>query len=166
MPFCQYPIKNSTIARMMNSPVPRPITAEEIVVIKASVPSNSLPISSPSKRSPPKSSPPNRLRQAHRTKQIAYNEEHHIVPKSVKREINESAYVFRAGGGPSRGAAFGGAAANGGADEAATGAELVAELTRDMLEAADNLEFERAAYLRDQIAELRKRIADGNENVV
>ena len=95
------------------------------------------------------------ITKAHRAKQIAYNEEHHIVPKSVKREINESAYVFRAGG-PSRGAAFGGAAANGGADGAATGAELVAELTRDMLEAADNLEFERAAYLRDQIAALKK----------
>ena len=31
-----------------------------------------------------------------------------------------------------------------------------AELTREMLEAADNLEFERAAYLRDQIAALKK----------
>ena len=96
-----------------------------------------------------------RITKSHRARQIAYNEEHHITPKSVRREINESAYVFRAGG-PSRGAAFGGAAAKGGADEAATGAELIAELTRDMLEAADNLEFERAAYLRDQIAELRK----------
>ena len=35
--------------------------------------------------------------------------------------------------------------------------DLIAELTRDMLEAADNLEFERAAYLRDQIKELKKR---------
>ena len=33
-----------------------------------------------------------------------------------------------------------------------------AEMTREMLEAADRLEFERAAYLRDQIAKLR---ADG-----
>ena len=31
-------------------------------------------------------------------------------------------------------------------------------MTREMLEAADRLEFERAAYLRDQIAKLR---ADG-----
>ena len=35
--------------------------------------------------------------------------------------------------------------------------DLIAELTKDMLEAADNLEFERAAYLRDQIKELKKR---------
>ena len=33
----------------------------------------------------------------------------------------------------------------------------MAELTRDMLAAADNLEFERAAYLRDQIKELKAK---------
>ena len=36
-------------------------------------------------------------------------------------------------------------------------AALIAELTKDMLEAADNLEFERTAYLRDQIKELKKK---------
>ena len=36
-------------------------------------------------------------------------------------------------------------------------AELIAELTKDMLEAADNLEFERAAYLRDEIKKIRSR---------
>ena len=35
--------------------------------------------------------------------------------------------------------------------------DLIAELTRDMLEAADNLEFERAAYLRDQIKKLKSK---------
>ena len=34
--------------------------------------------------------------------------------------------------------------------------DLIAELTRDMLEAADNLEFERAAYLRDIISAKKK----------
>ena len=33
--------------------------------------------------------------------------------------------------------------------------ELVAELEREMLEAAENLEFERAAALRDRIARLK-----------
>ena len=37
--------------------------------------------------------------------------------------------------------------------------DIIAELTNEMLEAADNLEFERAAYLRDQIKELKKRNA-------
>ena len=35
--------------------------------------------------------------------------------------------------------------------------DLIAELTRDMLEAADNLEFERAAYLRDEIKKIRSK---------
>ena len=87
-----------------------------------------------------------RITRAHRAKQIAYNKEHGIVPKSVKRAINESSYVFRAGK-PAPATAMP-------ARDAAAG-EVLEELTREMLEAADNLEFERAAYLRDQIAELK-----------
>ena len=94
-----------------------------------------------------------RITKSHREKQIAYNKAHGIVPKTVKRAINESAYVFKAGSaaGGAGGKPFAASAA-GKVDEA----DLVAELTRDMLEAADNLEFERAAYLRDQIAEMKK----------
>ena len=89
-----------------------------------------------------------RITKVHRDKQIAYNEAHGIVPKSVKRAINESTYVFAAGRGE---------AANGGktvASGAVDKAEILMELERDMLEAADNLEFERAAYLRDYMREL------------
>jgi len=93
-----------------------------------------------------------RITKSHRDRQLAYNAEHHIVPKSVKRTITESTYVYRkdSGGGKSgRQPAMGAmAAANG-------DAEVIAELTREMLEAADNLEFERAAYLRDQIKALK-----------
>lgn len=96
-----------------------------------------------------------RITKKHREKQIAYNEAHGIVPKTVKRALNESVYVFKAdkkvkgmGNGewgtvPST--------------QSLNPNELIAELTRDMLEAADNLEFERAAYLRDQIKELKKK---------
>ena len=91
-----------------------------------------------------------RITKSHRDRQIAYNEAHGIVPKSVKRAINESAYVFAAG---STASAVQGAGRRT-RDEIPV-AELVAELERDMLEAADNLEFERAAYLRDQIKKLR-----------
>ena len=93
-----------------------------------------------------------RITKAHRTKQIAYNKAHGIVPKSVKRAINESAYVFRAGSSGKPGLIIPGKAADTGETNLA---ETLAELTRDMLEAADRLEFERAAYLRDQIAELK-----------
>ena len=90
----------------------------------------------------------------HREKQIAYNEKHHITPHSAKRALNESAYVFAAGKNTVPRAVPGR-----GVDKpatASTAADLIAELTRDMLEAADNLEFERAAYLRDQIKKLKK----------
>ena len=88
-----------------------------------------------------------RITKAHREKQIAYNEAHGIVPHSVKRAINESAYVFKSGKVEKRGEGSG-----------LSSSDLVAELTKDMMEAADNLEFERAAYLRDQIKELKKQV--------
>ena len=85
---------------------------------------------------------------AHRERQIAYNREHGVEPKQVKRKVNEASYLFRAGR----------AVAPAPASVAADPKEVIAEMTREMLEAADRLEFERAAYLRDQIAKLR---ADG-----
>ncbi|MCR5413934.1 MAG: excinuclease ABC subunit UvrB [Kiritimatiellae bacterium] len=90
-----------------------------------------------------------RITKKHREKQIAYNREHGITPKSVKREITESTYLFKS----SRPA--GSAAAE--IPAMPEGEELVAEMTREMLEAADNLEFERAAFLRDQIRKLKKK---------
>ena len=89
-----------------------------------------------------------RITKAHRKKQIAYNEKHGIVPKSVKRAINESAYVFAAGST---------ASAAPSTRDGIPVADILAELERDMLEAADNLEFERAAYLRDQIREIKRK---------
>jgi excinuclease ABC subunit B len=91
-----------------------------------------------------------RITKNHREKQISYNQENGIVPKSVKRALNESAYVFKAAAKNTKAAI---------ADPASSAdvAELIEEMKRDMLEAADQLEFERAAYLRDRIAELKRR---------
>ena len=94
-----------------------------------------------------------RITKSHREKQTAYNKANGITPHSVKRSVNEATYLFKASSGASPSA--GGRAGAGGAS-AATLAETLDELTRDMLEAADNLEFERAAYLRDQIKALKK----------
>ena len=113
-----------------------------------------------------------RITNGHREKQIKYNEEHHITPHSVKRAINESAYLFKASGGDKvkvRGEGEGeqwidsssvsrltSSPSSSVSCLTSSSADLIAELTRDMLEAADNLEFERAAYLRDQIKELKR----------
>lgn len=87
----------------------------------------------------------------HRERQREYNLLHGIVPHAATRAINEAQYLFRAGK-PSAAAA-----ADGASEAAIAPEELIAALTKDMLEAADNLEFERAAYLRDRIAELRRK---------
>ena len=96
-----------------------------------------------------------RITKGHREKQIKYNEVHHITPHSVKRAINESAYVFKSGEKVRR--------CEGGTDASShpltlSPSQLIQELTKDMLEAADNLEFERAAYLRDIISAKKKEL--------
>ena len=93
-----------------------------------------------------------RITKGHREKQIKYNEEHHITPKSVKRAINELAYLFKSKSEVVVEQRKGSSSVSG-----RSSSDLIAELTRDMLEAADNLEFERAAYLRDQIKEMKGR---------
>ena len=93
-----------------------------------------------------------RITKAHRTKQIAYNTEHGIVPKSVKRSITESTYLFKAGKTAGTTSCSLPSTEKGTTDSA----ELIAEMTKEMLEAADSLEFERAAFLRDQIKKLKK----------
>ncbi|MBR3776618.1 MAG: excinuclease ABC subunit UvrB [Kiritimatiellae bacterium] len=90
-----------------------------------------------------------KITKSNREKQIAYNEAHGIVPKSVKRSINESSYLFKA----SNKNSFASTVTD---EKISSATELIAELTKEMLEAADNLEFERAAYLRDKIKELKK----------
>jgi excinuclease ABC subunit B len=83
-----------------------------------------------------------------RSKQIAYNEKHGITPRSVQRAVQESLHtllrarqieesVVREGGG----------------DFSLT--ETLRELEAEMMTAAANLEYEKAALLRDQIAELK-----------
>jgi excinuclease ABC subunit B len=93
------------------------------------------------------------ISQYRREKQMAYNEQHHITPRSVSRAVEESLSVR---------------------DDQMTRAtavlretaenldvtETLRELEEEMLTAANNLEFEKAALLRDQIKEL-KRLSGG-----
>ncbi len=90
-----------------------------------------------------------------RKKQIAYNEEHHITPRSVSRAVEESLAVYasnrEAGATVLKDAAM---------DVDLT--ETISELETEMLKAAEELQFEKAALLRDQIKEL-KRMVNGEK---
>ena len=96
-----------------------------------------------------------------RDKQIAFNKEHGIVPRSVTKAVADVMEGARAAPGASRKAAASGRkaapaklpAVNG--DPKALG-KLIADLEESMFEHAKNLEFEDAAAVRDEIQTLRE----------
>jgi excinuclease ABC subunit B len=84
-----------------------------------------------------------------RSLQEAYNVEHGITPETVRKEIRAGIEAEAT----SRARAF---EAVGTSDESGRRqAELLEQLEADMMQAAAELDFERAARLRDQIASLR-----------
>ncbi len=83
-----------------------------------------------------------------RTKQMEYNEKHGITPTTVKRAIQESLHTILKG----REIAAS-VIQEAGGDFNLT--ELLRELEDEMQTASANLEFERAALLRDQIMEVK-----------
>jgi excinuclease ABC subunit B len=84
-----------------------------------------------------------------RAKQIAYNEAHGITPRSVRRSAQSSLHTYDGtGNDPAESLVV---AETSGDDVA----KVIAELENEMTEAAEQLEFERAALLRDQIQALR-----------
>lgn len=90
-----------------------------------------------------------------RKRQLAYNAEHNITPRSVSRAVEESLAVYE-----SNRKEAGSVLKDAGMDVDLT--ETINELESEMLAAANNLEFEKAALLRDQIKEL-KRVIDGSQ---
>jgi excinuclease ABC subunit B len=90
-----------------------------------------------------------------RARQIAYNTEHHITPRSVSRAVEESLAVYE-----STRQEAAGVLKDAKMDVDLT--ETVGELESEMLKAAEDLKFEKAALLRDQIKEL-KRMMDGTQ---
>jgi len=85
-----------------------------------------------------------------RQRQMAYNQEHGITPRSVVRAIEQSLST-EAGYKQQAAAVLNEAAAN------FDVTETIRELEEEMLTAANNLEFEKAALLRDQIRELKRQ---------
>jgi excinuclease ABC subunit B len=84
-----------------------------------------------------------------RTMQLEYNARHGITPQTIRKEIQRGlAEQLRA-----RQAAR---QAVGLEEREYDRVELIAQLEKEMLEAAEQLEFERAAQLRDQIRQLKE----------
>jgi excinuclease ABC subunit B len=91
-----------------------------------------------------------------RSIQVAYNEEHGVTPQGIRKAVRditdhvkkvaEEKAEYRVGGIPK--------------DEIA---RLVKDLEGQMKKAAKNLEFEKAALLRDQVIELRKELISGED---
>jgi excinuclease ABC subunit B len=83
-----------------------------------------------------------------RAKQMDYNEKHGITPQTVRRAVQESLHTIL------RGREIAASVIReAGGDFNVT--ELLRELQEEMQQASANLEFERAALLRDQIMEVK-----------
>jgi excinuclease ABC subunit B len=84
-----------------------------------------------------------------RKKQIAYNEEHHITPRSVSRAVEESLSSRHDASDKADSLLH---ESDGNFDVT----ETIRQLEEEMLTAANNLEFEKAALLRDQVNQLKR----------
>jgi len=82
--------------------------------------------------------------------QQAYNEEHNITPTTIKKAISTALTDQLAARDTARKAIRAG---QGEYDQT----QLITTLEAEMMEAAENLEFERAAELRDRVEELKKQ---------
>ncbi len=94
-----------------------------------------------------------------REKQLAYNRAHGITPRSVTRAVEESLSTRRPG------AETAAAVLQETAGDFDV-TETLRELEAEMLEAANHLEFEKAALLRDQIRELKHRFGQAVDGPV
>jgi excinuclease ABC subunit B len=83
-----------------------------------------------------------------RQKQLAYNVEHGITPETIRKAIRQGLELEMRASKTARQAV-------GRSEDQYTRDELIAMLESQMLEAAENLEFERAAALRDRVKQLR-----------
>ena len=91
-----------------------------------------------------------------RAVQVAYNEEHHIVPAGIVKSVRDLTSRLRAVA-EEKGEYKVSSAAQLPKDELA---RLIKDLEKQMKEAALQLEFEKAALLRDQVFELRHALVD------
>jgi excinuclease ABC subunit B len=91
--------------------------------------------------------------------QIAHNQAHNIVPETIVKEIYDLTDRVRVAAEDRAGYQVTQALPK---DELT---RLIKELERQMKQAAESLEFEKAAMLRDQIFELRQSLAESQEDI-
>ena len=99
-----------------------------------------------------------------REKQLAFNAEHGITPRTIEKNIADIMADAHATPGKKKGARgvrSMAAEAEGGYElgplTAAEAAKRISSLEKDMFNAAENLEFEQAAKIRDQIQQIKKQ---------
>jgi len=92
--------------------------------------------------------------------QVAYNVEHHIEPASVVKSVRDLTDRLARDAGAEEGGELRGKASK---LEQKELARMIAELEKQMKTAAKELEFERAALLRDQVYELRAILAEESD---
>jgi excinuclease ABC subunit B len=81
--------------------------------------------------------------------QLQYNKEHNITPETIRKEIRSGlAEQIKARQTAREAVRFG--------DAEYDKVELASQIENEMLEAAQTLDFERAAFLRDQLKELKE----------
>ncbi|MBW3607993.1 MAG: UvrB/UvrC motif-containing protein, partial [Actinobacteria bacterium] len=95
--------------------------------------------------------------------QLAYNEEHGITPETVRKGISEiSDFLALESKVPSKGRRTRSRAEDGMSSEEIT--RTIVELEEEMLAAAEELRFEYAAKLRDEIKSLRRELLTAQAN--
>jgi len=88
-----------------------------------------------------------------RQKQLEFNKKHNITPRSVSRAVEERLSGFKAPKDSDRGILKD-------SGEALDIRKTIEDLETEMVQASTNLEFEKAALLRDQIQELKSRLGE------
>ena len=97
----------------------------------------------------------NAMRETNRRRkiQLAYNEEHQITPESIEKRIRPMLHE--------QSETYGSTSAVAEVEEDDL-EMLIDQLTQEMQQAATELDFERAAVIRDQIQELKEALGDGD----
>ncbi|HEX3639895.1 MAG TPA: excinuclease ABC subunit UvrB [Ktedonobacteraceae bacterium] len=92
--------------------------------------------------------------------QVAYNEKHHVTPRGIHKEVKTLSERIKAMSGASSEATDGKAVATLAGIPKEDALRLIKDLESQMRAAAKQLEFEKAAQLRDQIIEIRRQMIE------